>query len=111
MSNYTYNATVTNVVDGDTFDAVVDLGFTVSVNVRFRLYGIDTPELRDSDPEKKKAANDAKRYVVERIKNKTVTLKTHKTDVYGRWLAEVFVDGQSLSKELIEKGLGIERFW
>jgi micrococcal nuclease len=45
MINYIYTATITKIIDGDTVDAIVDLGFSVQTKIRFRLNGIDTPEL------------------------------------------------------------------
>ena len=51
--DYIYNAVITKVVDGDTVDANVDLGFTVWVNIRFRLYGLDTMETNDKDTAKR----------------------------------------------------------
>ncbi len=46
---YNYNAKITNVVDGDTFDFEIDLGFGITYKNRLRLYGVDTPEVRGSE--------------------------------------------------------------
>lgn len=109
---YKYNAVVTNVVDGDTVDAVVDLGFTVSVSVRFRLYGIDTKEIRDKNPEIREHALRAKSFVIDKLLGQEVLVKSYKTDKYGRWLGEFFVNGEevSVNNQLVEQGLAEEYF-
>ena len=50
---YEYSCKVERVVDGDTIDAVLDLGFDILYRARIRLYGIDTPESRTRDPDEK----------------------------------------------------------
>jgi micrococcal nuclease len=104
---YIYNATVTNVVDGDTVDATVQLGFTVSVNVRFRLKGIDTEEMNDPNVQLRESARAAKQRLTELVLNKPVLLKSHKTDKYGRWLADIYLspDKPSVSELLVAEGL------
>ena len=109
-TQYIYNAKITNVVDGDTVDAEVDLGFTVFVRVRFRLYGIDTMETNDKDVAKREQGLKAKQYVHNALLGKDVTLESFKTDKYGRWLAEIFVDGNSINKQLLTEGLAVEYF-
>lgn len=106
--DYNYKAKITRIVDGDTVDAIVDLGFTVSVNVRFRLYGIDTMELTDKDPVKRNLAMEAKLRLISLVEGKEVMLKSYKTDKYGRWLAEIFLDGTSINKMLLSEGLAVE---
>lgn len=109
--DYVYNATIENVVDGDTVDAVVDLGFTVFVKVRFRLFGLDTMEKNDRDPVKREQARLATEFVKTKCLNTPVTLKSHKTDKYGRWLAEIFLpDGSTVNNQLITEGLAIPYF-
>jgi len=104
---YIYKARITNVVDGDTVDAEVDLGFTVSVHVRFRLYGIDTPELNSKILEVREQAKQAKQFVVDRILNQDVIIETFKTDKYGRWLAKIAIDGQEINQLLVDNDLAI----
>ena len=108
--DYVYNAQITKVVDGDTVDAIVDLGFTVSVNIRFRLYGIDTMETTDKDEAKRALGLKAKQFVTEKLLNQTVTLRSHKTDKYGRWLAEIFLNNESINQLLLTEGLAVEYF-
>ncbi len=103
---YQYKAKIINVVDGDTVDAEVDLGFTVWVKVRFRLYGIDTPEVNSKNPLERQKAQEAKQFVEERLLNQTRIIQTYKTDKYGRWLAEIFIDGDlSINEALLNEGL------
>lgn len=105
---YVYNGLVTKVVDGDTIDVDVDLGFTVTVSVRFRLLGINTMEMKDPDPVKREKAQAAKQFVIEKILNKQISLKSHKTDKYGRWLAEVYINNELVNKMLLNEGLAVE---
>jgi micrococcal nuclease len=99
---YRYNAVITNVVDGDTIDALVDLGFNIQSKIRFRLYGIDTPELRSVVAEERVAANLSKTQLQSMVLNKNVTLKTYRPDKYGRWLAEIFVENNNVNQQLVE---------
>lgn len=106
-TDYIYNAVITRVIDGDTVDATVDLGFHVKMMLRFRLNGVDTPELRDSDPVKSEAAQRAKKFVIDACLNRDVTLKSYKTDKYGRWLADIWVDGVLLNTQLLNENLAV----
>ena len=105
-----YVKEVTNVVDGDTIDVVIDLGFDISFTSRVRLAGIDTPESRTSDKAEKVLGLESKEYLKKAIKAaKTVVIKTEKMDSsekYGRILGWVYLDGSgtSINHEMIEKG-------
>lgn len=105
-----YVKEVTNVVDGDTIDVVIDLGFDISFSSRVRLAGIDTPESRTSDKMEKALGLESKEYLKKAIKAaKTVVIKTEKMDSsekYGRILGWVYLDGSgnSINNEMIEKG-------
>ena len=90
---YEYKGTVVKVVDGDTIDVMVDLGFKTYKEVRVRLNGIDTPEIyRPSCNEELEHGRQAKVYVENMILDKEVTIQTHKdrTGKYGRYIASVF---------------------
>jgi len=108
---YVYNAVITNVVDGDTIDARVDLGFYASVNIRFRLNGIDTPELTSTDASVRMVAVKAREFV-KQFNGQSITLHSYKTDKYGRWLADIFVQGstKSLNQTLLEENLAVPYF-
>lgn len=98
--NKTYPAIITNVVDGDTIDVSIDLGFDVSVKIRVRLAGINTCEMKDKDPAKKQLAQEAKDFVSTFVwKPVTITIKGR--DCYGRYICEV----DNINQSLIDKGL------
>jgi micrococcal nuclease len=92
---------VTNVVDGDTIDVEIDLGFDISFSSRVRLAGIDTPESRTKDKIEKALGLEAKEYVKSKIKDaKEVVIKTEKMDSsekYGRILGWLYLDGSTVS--------------
>jgi micrococcal nuclease len=101
---------VTNVVDGDTIDVEIDLGFSVSYAQRLRLAGIDTPESRTTDKAEKILGLEAKEYLKSKVKEaKDIIVKTEKPDSsekYGRILGWVYVDGsnKSINEQMIEDG-------
>ncbi|MCK5607713.1 thermonuclease family protein [Candidatus Pacearchaeota archaeon] len=103
---YTYKAIITRVVDGDTFDAEADLGFSIKVNHRFRLEGADTPETWRPKTEAERVHGEkATEFVTNLIEGKEVTLHTSKLGIYGRYDATVFINGNSLADLLIENDL------
>lgn len=101
---------VTKVVDGDTIDVIIDLGFSIMFASRVRLAGIDTPESRTTDKREKALGLESKKYLADRLKDaKNIVIKTEKMDSsekYGRILGWLYVngDGNSLNVEMIEKG-------
>lgn len=106
---YEYKATLVRVIDGDTVSLDVDLGFYTSRTETFRLYGVNTAELRSINPEEKRAALEAKEYVTRQLTFKSLIIKTFKDkeDKYGRMLALVFIEGddESLNNKLVSTGL------
>jgi len=96
---YEYNARVDRVVDGDTVDFIVDLGFNVNIKIRTRLMGVNTPERGHEDWEK--ATETCARLLssVAHIRNESignivypelwVKIRTEKTGKYGRWLVDI----------------------
>jgi micrococcal nuclease len=105
-----YVKKVTKIVDGDTIDVDIDLGFDISFSSRVRLAGIDTPESRTSDKMEKALGLEAKAYLKHEIEAaKSVVIKTEKMDSsekYGRILGWVFLDGAtvSLNEKMIADG-------
>jgi len=106
-----YRCVVTRVVDGDTVDVDIDLGFGIWMRKqRIRMYGIDTPESRTRDLEEKKYGKAAKKFLEGMIDDsKGIVLKTHKDGKgkFGRILGELwrtsdFAD-QSINEYMIEK--------
>jgi micrococcal nuclease len=101
---------VHKVVDGDTIDVDIDLGFSVSFFSRVRLAGIDTPESRTTDAKEKTLGLEVKEKIKKELAAaKDVVIKTEKPDSsekYGRILGWVFLDGAdvSLNQKLINEG-------
>jgi micrococcal nuclease len=85
---YRYQAKLHRVIDGDTVDLIVDLGFTVKVQTRFRLLDLDTPEIRGPEREEGIAA---RLFLEELLTRGPLTVESHKTGKYGRWLAELWI--------------------
>lgn len=103
--NYIYNARIVNVVDGDTVDMLVDLGFHTYIKDRFRLSDIDTAELTSTDAVQRKLAQDAKAWMMNFL-NKDVVIQSTKKDKYGRYLAHIYCGSDvSLNKQLLDAGL------
>ena len=101
---------VTKVVDGDTIDVVIDLGFDIMYKSRVRLFGIDTPESRTRDKVEKKYGLLAKQFLKDHLRGKIV-IKTHKdneTGKFGRILGEIFVDGININELMCKKGHAVE---
>ena len=110
---YEYRATIRRVVDGDTVDITLDLGFDILYNNRIRLLGIDTPESRTRDLEEKKLGLAAKDRVKELCPvGSTVTVKTTKDGrgKFGRILGEIYVGDVNVNKLLKEEGHAVEYF-
>jgi len=92
---------VKNVVDGDTIDVVIDLGFDILFASRVRLAGIDTPESRTTDKAEKALGLEAKEYLKKQLKDaKSIVIRTEKmnsSEKYGRILGWVYINGESES--------------
>lgn len=90
-----------NVVDGDTIDVEIDLGFDISITKRVRLAGIDTPESRTSDKYEKSLGLESKALLKQRLSAaQTIVIRTEKPDSsekYGRVLGWLFLDGEKTS--------------
>jgi len=101
---------VKNVVDGDTIDVVIDLGFDILFASRVRLAGIDTPESRTTDKAEKTLGLESKDYLKKYLKDaKSVVIKTEKmnsSEKYGRILGWIYVNGdtESLNDKMINDG-------
>jgi micrococcal nuclease len=102
---YEYKAFITEVIDSDTFEASVDLGFYVYCRQRFRLSNYYAPESDGTQaPLGLIATTKLKEYL---SVGKEVLIKTEKTDSFGRWLADVDFNGKSLSQILSDQGYGV----
>ena len=108
---YKYNAKLDRVVDGDTIDALVDLGFDTWKKVRIRMMGMNAPESRTRDLEEKKLGLAAKARLIEMLGDGEFTLQSHGVGKYGRCLGEIFRESDvSLNKQLINEGHATEYF-
>jgi|TARA_R110000787_G_scaffold206687_1_gene316873 endonuclease YncB( thermonuclease family) len=109
---YEYRVFLDRVVDGDTVDVHIDLGFDVRLTgQRIRLYGLDTWESRTRDLEVKAKgllAKDFTKHVVEEAEQ--IILISHERGKYGRILGELICDGVNLNDALIENGHAVKYF-
>ena len=102
---YEYTARVLKVVDGDTLDLSIDLGFNIWITQRCRLLGIDTPETRTLDSAEKVLGLKAKAVLEGLVQTaKTVTVRTAKEDKYGRVLVTLFLDLININESLVASG-------
>ena len=108
---YTYSCKILRIVDGDTVDVDIDLGFGVWMHrERVRMYGIDTPESRTSDPEEKVYGKLSKQFVKDNLPIGSMkTLVTHKDNKgkFGRILGDFLIEGKSLGKTMVDKSLAV----
>ena len=99
---------VTKVVDGDTIDVIIDLGFDIMYKSRVRLFGIDTPESRTRDLVEKKYGLMSKDFLKDKLKNaEKIVIKTHKgeeTGKFGRILCEIFCDNVNINQQMCDVG-------
>ena len=124
---YQYKAQVKSVIDADTIDVLIDLGFGVHTMQRLRLYGIDAPEMRSE------AGKVAKEYVKSVLLGADAAMFVYvrtlkdKKDKYGRKLAVLYFDpvsmaddrdesnigvmGMSLNQQIVNNGHAAERYW
>lgn len=100
---YQYKAKIIDVYDGDTVTAMVDLGFYHYQQMKFRLYGINTPEIRGEERERGLVVRDIMRAM---ILDKEVTINSYKDkqEKYGRYLANIIVDDIDLNLWLVQNG-------
>ena len=109
VKKYGYSCRLDRVIDGDTCDALIDLGFDTYVKKRIRFYGVDTWESRTRNLEEKKKGLAAKAYVEDLLKNSDggkFSIISHGVGKYGRVLGEIFVKGYdtSINQLLMENG-------
>jgi len=112
---FTYQATVLRIIDGDTVDVDIDLGFEVWLrNQRIRLYGIDTPESRTSDKVEKVFGNLAKDKILSFCPvGAKIVLQTKADDSrgkYGRILGELIVDDVNVNQYMVDNSYAVEYF-
>ena len=109
VKKFGYSCKLERVVDGDTCDALIDLGFNTWAKRRIRFFGVDTWESRTRNLEEKKKGLAAKAYVQDLFENSDngkFSIVSHGVGKYGRVLGEIFVKGHetSVNKLLMENG-------
>ncbi|MFP3975179.1 MAG: thermonuclease family protein [Chloroflexota bacterium] len=115
--SYRYRAELGRVVDGDTIDAVIDLGFYIKITERLRLEGLDTPEIYGvpEASEEYRKGMEARSYVERRLgqNDHQMIVDTGKRGKWRRWVATVYLpdSDKSLNEELIEEGLAERVDW
>lgn len=103
---YQYKAKVVRWVDGDTLLCLIDLGFYTHKEERLRLARVDTPELRGAEKEDGKRV---KQIVTDRYPKDTILMiESKKRDRYGRFIAELYYEGENINQWLIDNGHAIE---
>ena len=112
---FTYDCEVTYIVDGDTCDVTIDLGFKIFHKARIRLYGINTPESRTRDKEEKYRGLQAKARFKDLGKDRPTRLFSHGKGKYGRVLGEILFESKNLkdnwinvNKQLVKEGHAVE---
>jgi len=105
---------ILKVVDGDTIDADIDLGFSISLEKRIRLAGVDTPESRTTDLKEKAMGLEVKEWLKHRLEfAKDILIKTElpdSTEKYGRIIGHLFINGEeiSINNQMIAEGYAWE---
>ena len=109
---YEYNCKVKRVVDGDTVDVVIDLGFDIHFATRVRLYGMDTPESRTRNKDEKVRGYMSKDFLEEWMEKDDVVIRTRrdKKGKFGRVLGEMIVRGENVNKLMIKECLAVEYY-
>ena len=104
-SLYHYNASLLRIVDGDTFDAMIDMGFSCFCKQRIRILGIQCPEIHTKDAEAKAGGIAASYYAHEIMDSASqLVIRTVSKDSFGRWLADVWSDGKSVGDRMLAAG-------
>tara|TARA_R110002153_G_scaffold101607_1_gene237839 strand:+ start:296 stop:715 length:420 start_codon:yes stop_codon:yes gene_type:complete len=107
---YEYNCEVKRVVDGDTVDVVIDLGFDIHYSSRVRLYGIDTPESRTRNKDEKVRGIMSKEYLIDALSKGQVVIKTYrdKKGKFGRVLGEMYVEDTNINLMMVDEYLAVK---
>jgi len=106
MELYIYQASLVKVVDGDTIDALVEVGFHLTAKLRLRLLGVDAAELSSPDPAERAKAIEAKRWLAQQLSIQgSFLIRTEKSDSFGRYLADVYLGDIHMNKLMVDLGI------
>lgn len=102
---YYYKATPIRVIDGDTVEMQIDLGFNLALTEKFRLIGINAPEMKNETLEAAKASRDFLKQLLfnAHAQKKQISLKSTKHGKY-RWLAEIWIESRDVAEIMVESG-------
>ena len=110
-SPYSYRVkSIKKIIDGDTFDCILDLGFDVLLEARVRMKGIDTPESRTRDLEEKKFGLLAKEYLIMKLEAEDLIVTTevdNEKGKFGRILGWVWADGVNINQQMIDENMAV----
>tara|TARA_B100000902_G_C27216875_1_gene867486 strand:+ start:714 stop:1136 length:423 start_codon:yes stop_codon:yes gene_type:complete len=109
-SPYSYRVkSIVKIIDGDTFDCIMDLGFDVLLEARVRMYGIDTPESRTRDLEEKKFGLLAKDWLGNHLNDDIIitTELDNEKGKFGRILGTVWAEGTNINEKMIEEHMAV----
>ena len=107
---YEYSCVVNRVVDGDTVDVTIDLGFKIFHKARVRMYGIDTPESRTRDLDEKQRGILSKSFLQDAlVQSNKIIIKTQKDakGKFGRILGELYVNDININQLMVDKYLAV----
>ena len=108
---YSYRVkSIVKIIDGDTFDCIMDLGFDVLLEARVRMMGIDTPESRTRDLEEKKFGLLAKEYLTEKLATEDIIVTTevdNEKGKFGRILGWVWANGVNVNEKMIADHMAV----
>lgn len=108
MDPFIRKCEVVRVIDGDTIDVQIDFGFHMKATHRLRLLRVNTPEMKGETKTAGLAAKTFTQEWIEAHKDRGFYIRTEKSDVFGRWLAELMTaDGESLNDELLKTGQAV----
>jgi micrococcal nuclease len=110
---YTYKAKLDRVIDGDTIDANIDLGFDITIHKRIRLTGIDTPESRTRDLEEKARGLASKARLIELLGDGDFILESREVGKFGRVLGTIYTIAEesiNINDTLVEEGYAVEYY-
>ena len=108
---YKYNARLNRIIDGDTIDVAIDLGFDIWINERVRLADINAPEVRTRDKLEKKAGLEATAWLTEIFDKHEVfmlsTTEFNRTGKYGRTIGTVYLDDVNVNELMVKEGFAV----
>ena len=110
---FEYKCEVIKVVDGDTVDVNIDVGFSIFHKARVRMYGMDTPESRTRDLDEKARGLISKQFILDKVADaKEIVIKTQKDGKgkFGRVLGKIFIDGENINQSMIDQSLAVEYY-